>query len=111
MYNMVKAQLEEYRRQGINIIVLEAPLLVEADWTSLVDEVWVTVAPKAAVLERIRERTGLFEEEAQARIRSQLSAEERIKHADVVIDTDCSLDELKARVAVLWTKLQAQNED
>jgi len=104
MYDMVKAQLEEYRRQGVAAVVLEAPLLIEAGWTSLVDEVWVTVASESTVLRRLKERTGLSQAESLARIRSQLSPEERIKHADVVIDTDCSLDELKARVGELWEK-------
>ena len=102
MYDMVKAQLEEYRRQGVDVVVLEAPLLIEAGWTSLVDEVWVTVASESTVLRRLKERIGLSESDSLARLRSQLSSAERIKHADVIIDTDCSLDELKARVGELW---------
>jgi len=108
MYDMVKAQLEEYRRQGVKVVVLETPLLIEADWTSLVDEVWVTVAPEATVLKRLQERTGLSKEESLARIRSQLPSEERIKRADVVINTDCSLDEVKTRVTELWDRLQVK---
>ena len=50
MYALVKAQLEEYRRQGTRVVVLEAPLLIEAGWTSLVDEVWVTTASETTVL-------------------------------------------------------------
>jgi len=107
MYEIVKAQLDEYRRWGVGVVVLEAPLLIEAGWASLVDEVWVTVAPEATVLKRIMERTGLSREEALARIRSQLSSEERAKHADVIIDTDCQLDELKAKVEKLWRRLRA----
>ena len=104
MYDMVKIQLEEYRRRGVEVVVLEAPLLLEAGWTSLVDEVWVTVASESTVLKRLQERVGLSKEESLARIRSQLSSEERIKRADVVINTDCSLDELKARVRELWER-------
>ncbi len=103
MYNMVKAGLEEYRRRGV--VVLEAPLLIEADWTSLVDEVWVTVADESTVLKRVKEKFELSERECLARIRCQLPSEERVKHADVVIDTDCSLDELKAKVKELWQRL------
>ena len=106
MYDMVKTQLEEYRRQGVAVAVLEAPLLIEANWTSLVDEVWVTVASEATVLKRLQERTGLSKEESLARIRSQLPSEERIKCADVVINTDCSLDEVKTRVKELWDRFQ-----
>ena len=106
MYDMVKAQLEEYRRQGVGIVVLEAPLLLEASWAPLVDEVWVTTAPEATVLKRLEERTGLSQAESLARLRSQLSSEERGRQADVVINTDCDLDELRSKVKGLWQKLE-----
>jgi len=106
IYDVVKAQLEEYQRQGAAVVVLEAPLLLEAGWTSLVDEVWVTIASEDTVLKRLRERTGLSELESRTRIRSQLPTEKRIRQADVVIDTDCNLDELKAKVRELWQRLQ-----
>ncbi len=101
----VEAQLEEYRRQGAKVVVLEAPLLLEAGWAPLVDEVWVTVVPEVTVLRRLEERTGLSEAESLARIHSQLPVAERVGQADVIIDTDCTLDELKARVEELWRKL------
>ena len=106
IYEVVKAQLAEFQRQGVSVVVLEAPLLVEAGWTSLVDEVWVTTAAEDTVLKRLRERTGLSEAESQARIRAQLPAGKRIREADVVIDTDCDLDELKAKIGELWRGLQ-----
>ena len=102
MYDMIKAQFKGYRQQGVEVVVLEAPLLLEADWTSLVDEVWVTVASEATVISRIKERTELSEAEALARIRSQLSSEERIRYADVIIDTDCDRNEVRAKVGALW---------
>ena len=104
MYNMMKAQIEEYRRQGVDVVVLEAAILIEANWTSLIDEVWVTVAPEAAVLERVKKQRGLDEGQTLARIRSQLSNEEREKHADVVINNDGDLDEVKTRVKELWQR-------
>jgi dephospho-CoA kinase len=107
MYDIVKAQLEGYRRRGVEMVVLEAPLLIEADWTSLVDEVWVTVASQSTVLRRLKEKFGLSEPEALARIGCQLASEERVKHADVIIDTDCDLDELRAKVKGLWQGLRA----
>jgi len=105
IYDTVKAQLEEYRKQGAGVVVLEAPLLIEANWTSLVDEVWVTVASESTVLRRLKEKFGLTEPESLARIGSQLPAEERTKHADVIINTDCALGELKAKVKELWQRL------
>jgi len=114
IYARVKALIEEYRRQGVGVVVLEAPLLIDvplsmkAGEPSLldeVDEVWVTVAPESTVLKRLKKKLGLSESQSLARLRSQLSSEEKIKHADVVIDTDCRLDELKAKIKELWYKL------
>ncbi len=102
MSGMVKEQLDKYQQEGVRVVVLEAPLLLEASWQSMVDEVWVTVASEDTVMERIKERSGLPEAEIRARLRSQLSTEERVQYADIVIDTECSLDELKATVRELW---------
>jgi dephospho-CoA kinase len=115
IYNMVKAQIEECRRHGVKVVVLEAPLLIDvpllmkAGKPSLldeVDEVWVTIAPESIVLRRLKEKFGLSEPESLARIRSQLSSEERIRYADVVINTDCDLGELKQKVSELWQRLR-----
>ena len=105
IYDMVTARLEQYRQQGVAVVVIEAPLLIEAGWVPLVDEVWVTVASEETVLRRLRERGGLSEPESLARIRSQISNEERVKHADVVINNEGSLDELRDRVKELWEGL------
>jgi dephospho-CoA kinase len=108
MHEIVTAQLDDYRRQGMDVVVLEAPLLIEAGWASSVDEVWVTTASEATVLSRLEEQKGLSRQQALARIHSQLSSEERARHADVVIDTDCDLDELRARVGELWRRLHSR---
>jgi dephospho-CoA kinase len=106
MYDMMAEQIEEYRRQGVKVVVLDAAILLEANWTPLVDEVWVTVASEPTVVRRARERTGLPEEQIRSRIRSQLSNEERKKQASVVISNDGSLDELRAKVVELWEGLK-----
>jgi len=105
MYDMVRERLEEHRRRGAGVVVLEAPLLLEAGWTSLVDEVWVTTAPEAVVLERLKRRSGLSPTESRSRIRSQLSPAERVKHADVVIATDVTPEQLRSRLKALWQEV------
>jgi len=70
-----------------------------------VDEVWVTVTSESAVVQRAIERTGLPEEQIRARIHSQLSNEERIRQADVVITNDGDIEELRTKVDALWKKL------
>jgi dephospho-CoA kinase len=106
MFDMMKARIEEYRGKGTEVVVLEAAILLEANWTPLVDEVWVTVASESTVVQRTKERTGLPEEQIRARIHSQLSNEERIKQAKVVITNDGDLEELRMKVEELWNGLR-----
>jgi dephospho-CoA kinase len=106
---IIAVKLDEYRRRGIDYVVLEAAARLDTDRSSQVDEIWTTVAPDDVILKRLAARSRLSEEETRARIRAQLPDEERIKRADVVIDTDCSLDELRDRVVKAWKKMQARN--
>jgi len=103
---IVKQKIEEYRQAGIRVVVLEAALLIEADGLKhLVDQVWVTTAPEAAIVRRLKSQRGLKEEQILARLQAQMPQEEKAKRADVVINTDCSLDELRKRVTELWHNL------
>jgi dephospho-CoA kinase len=105
MEKMMAARLEELRRQGTRVAVLEAAILIEAGWAHLADEVWVTVVSPEVAAQRSMERSGLSREQAEARIAAQLSNEERVRHAQVVIDTDCALAEVSQRVDELWDDL------
>lgn len=108
MRRLMAERLDELRRQGVRVAVLEAALLIEAGWADLTDEVWLTLVSPAVAAQRLMERSGLSREEAEARIACQLSNEERLEHADVVIDTDCSLDEVARSVDELWEGLMAR---
>eukprot|EP00004_Rigifila_ramosa_P027047 TRINITY_DN8637_c0_g1_i1.p1 TRINITY_DN8637_c0_g1~~TRINITY_DN8637_c0_g1_i1.p1 ORF type:complete len:128 (-),score=37.66 TRINITY_DN8637_c0_g1_i1:10-393(-) len=70
------------------VAVLEAAVLLEAGWTDLVDEVWVLSVPREVAIQRLHERNGLSEEEALRRINAQMTNEERVRRAAVVISTD-----------------------
>lgn len=109
MRSMMEDKLAKLRREGAAVVVLEAAVLLEtdADWDRLVDEIWVTVSPEATVIKRMKEQRGMTEEQTMARIGAQMSNEEKIKRASVVINNDGSLDEMKREVKKLWQKLQA----
>ena len=48
------------------VVVMEAAVLLEAQWEAMVDEVWVISASYPAVLERLASRNGLSTEPAEA---------------------------------------------
>ena len=104
----IEEKLNECRRSGTDYVVLVAAVRLDTDKSTQVDEIWVTVAPEQVILKRLKDRSGFSEKESRARIASQLPDKERVKRADVVIDTDCSLNELRSRVVVAWDKMQSQ---
>ena len=107
IWEMIDLRIDALRKQNLSIVVVEAFGLIEAGWTSLVDQVWVTVVSERVVVERLKKQRSLAEEETLARIRAQLSVQERLKYADVVINNDGKPEEVKARVKELWDKLQS----
>jgi dephospho-CoA kinase len=99
---LLEKKIEEHRAQGTKVLVVEAAIMIEANWMHLADEVWVIMAPEDVVIKRIMTRNSWSEEQIRARIRSQMTNAERAKHAHVVIDTNCTLDEVRAKVKKLW---------
>ncbi|NEP63063.1 MAG: dephospho-CoA kinase [Symploca sp. SIO2G7] len=79
-------------------IVLVIPLLFEAGLTNLVTEIWVVSCSAQQQLRRISQRNRLSQEQAQARINSQLPLEEKMARADVVLDNSSTLDALLRQV-------------
>ncbi len=92
------------------VVLLDAPLLIEAGAYDSVDLIVVVTASPEMQLHRIIERSRaqdrpLTESEAQARIDSQMPVSEKVKYADVVIENDGTLEELNDKVYQLWDQL------
>ena len=102
----VRSRLAELRGKGTRVAVLEAALLVEAGWEGLVDEVWVTTAPLDVIMERLAAKKRWSPEQVRQRIAAQNPVSLQIKSADLVIDTDKPLPELKAEIAQIFLHLK-----
>lgn len=102
IYRLIEDEIQGLKKAGREEVVVEAALLIEAGWAPLVEEIWVTTSPEELVVERLQKRNRLSEEAIRARIASQMSQEERVKHAAEVIDNSSSLSELSSRVRQLW---------
>jgi dephospho-CoA kinase len=85
-------------------IVVEAAVLIEANWLPLVDEVWLVVATTQAVVDRLGAQRGLAAEDVGKRIAAQLSDAERRQFAAVVIENTGSMDDLRTRVRAAWQR-------
>jgi dephospho-CoA kinase len=90
-------------------IVVEAAILIEANWMPMFDEIWLVTASRERVIERVERDRGMKPEQTEARIRAQLPDSERVRHASLVIKNDGTLDALRAEVERLWREAQERN--
>lgn len=104
IYALAEQRLNALSQEGETMAVLEAALLIEAKWTPLVNEVWVTVSPEADVISRLQQRNNLDEDAARSRINSQMPQAERVEHANVIIENNGTLEDLSSEVQNLWNK-------
>jgi dephospho-CoA kinase len=94
------------RREGFRgPIVLEAAILLEAGWQSLVDRVWVVATRREHAIARVVAARGLTAPEVERRLDAQIPDAERRRRADLVIENDGSLAELRAQVEGAWRTL------
>lgn len=100
-------RIEKLRQEGVAVVVLEAAVLIEAEWLDLVDEVWIVEVSPDIARKRLIERNGLSVEEAQARIQSQLTNEKRRPYATLVIENNGSLEDLRRALNDAWSKIEA----
>lgn len=107
---LIRQELDRAEADGAPACVLDMPLLYEEGLDALCDTVWCVWLPAEEQLRRLMIRDGSTAEEAAARIRCQLSADEKARRADVVIDTRGTIEETRARIPGLYRAELARAE-
>jgi dephospho-CoA kinase len=91
------------------IVVLAIPLLTALHRETMkLDKVVVVDCPTDIALERLLSQRKMERADAEARIRAQISREERKENADYVLDNSGDRGALEAEVERLWKWLQDQ---
>jgi len=86
-------------------VVLSSPLLIEASQNSFVDLVVVVDVSESTQLERTMKRDDNSADLVRQIMAAQLSREERLRAADLIIDNDGNLEELHQHVDALHKQL------
>jgi len=97
--------VEDHRRRGAPLVVLDIPLLFETDGTSRVDKIAVVTAPAHVQRERVLSRPGMTEEKYEKILARQVPDEEKRKRADFVIDTSRGLEPAREAVRDIISQL------
>jgi dephospho-CoA kinase len=98
------AELEAAAPPGA-VVVHDIPLLAETGQGGAFDAVVVVDVPVEVQVERMTGLRGMSAQDAEARVRSQATREQRLAVATYVIDNTGTLEDLRDRVTEVFEKL------
>lgn len=88
VHPVVRADFKEWVRRGGAVVAVESAILFEAGMEADVDAVWVVYAPENVRLQRAVSRDKTSEQAVQSRMQCQMSEQEYMDRADIVIYND-----------------------
>lgn len=104
IHDLVCQVLEKNRNE--DLLVIDAALLLEAGFDSLVDKVVLVFCNEEVQLDRLMKRDSLSREDAIKRIRSQMGQEDKKKMSDYLIDNSGDLGALEGEVEKLIKEIR-----
>jgi dephospho-CoA kinase len=87
------------------VVVLDAPLLIEAGLCDIVDKIIVVMVSRQKQVERVFKKTKIKKEEILKRIRCQMPLSKKARLADFVIDNNGDLKDTKSQVNQIWRRM------
>lgn len=91
----IKRRVAFYQDAEETLVVLDVPVPIEEGFFDTAEQVWAVVANNDLRVERLQKRMGISEAEAERRIGAQISNREYEELADVTIENEGSVSELK----------------
>jgi dephospho-CoA kinase len=99
----IRAKIKKSKK---GIVVLDAPLLLEAKLKRLVDDLIVVIIDKDELIKRLVKKTVLRRPEILKRVRSQIPLRMKKRVADFIIDNSGTIRETKKQVKKVISKIQ-----
>ena len=97
---------KKYYKNNEAKIIIDAPLLIEAKATELVDKLIVVKCSKKEQFKRILKKKKHSKKEIESIIKSQISLKEKIRKADFVVDNDGKIKKTEQQVMSIVDFLQ-----
>ncbi len=96
VYDKIEQLKKTYHKS--KYIVIDMPLLIEVGYQELCDYILVVYVDLETQIERLISRDSLDRTEAITRIHAQLLLEEKIKHADVILNNNGTIQDLYTQI-------------
>lgn len=88
---IIKNEIYRYQQENESICIVDAAVLIEANFTDLVDYIILVYVDKKTQIQRLRARDNITEVEALKRIEAQMPFEEKKKFSDFIINNNKDL--------------------
>lgn len=100
--NRFNELVNKYRNENKPYVVYDCPLLIEEKLMGFVDVVMLIYTSFDIQLSRVMLRDKISKENAVKRIEAQMSPEEKIKYADIVVDNNGNYSDLKENIKKVY---------
>ena len=102
--NRIMELTSQYEQGNTPILIYDIPLLIEGEWYTMMDEVWLVYVNETTQIERLMSRNGYTREDALARINSQMRLDDKRAYADVIIDNNGTPHDLTVQLDTIWNE-------
>ena len=106
VFDLWRRRIEDIREMNPRaIVVSDVPLLIEVSMQHLFDVVILVYISPEDQISRLRERNEYSRKEAESRLDKQMPIDEKIPHADYVIDNKGPRETTRSVVSAVWEEL------
>ena len=102
--NRIMELTAHYESNYTAVLIYDIPLLIEGEWYTMMDEVWLVYVNESIQIERLMSRNRFSKEDALARINSQMRLDDKRSFADLIIDNSGTPQALTAQLDTIWSE-------
>ena len=105
VYNLIKSAAEKAELSGSDLFIVDAALLLEADYTDFLNSILLITARKSIRIKRIQLRKNIPDNQIEKRMALQMPESEKQQRAHTIIANNVNLHELHLQLEKFWKKL------
>ena len=106
IFEEIRRRMDILSDQGVKIVFLDAALLFETGLENTCEQTWLIDAEDKIRIKRAMDRDGSTRDQVLARLKNQMSSEEKRKRASHIIDNSGDLEQLYKQLDVLISGLE-----
>ena len=105
----MREKVDHLEKQKASVVLVEVPLLFELDLAGEFDLVVMVTAARERKVDRMVNRDRVSRKDAEALLDRQFSDAEKIKHSDIIIENNGSLEDLSESVQDLYRSIMQKS--